>query len=154
VRVRFGIIALVLIPVLAACGGTDKKSSDDVSSAGPTKAPSLLATPSNPLTEITVPCTKFADAARKIVDAQTKLYSAAGANPGEVTKLVNELNALKDGAPDDVKSALTDLGDAFKAIGQLGSKPTAALQAKVADLAPKLAADGQKITAYITSKCS
>jgi hypothetical protein len=155
VRVRFGIIALVLIPVLAACGGTDKKAGDDPSSAAPTKAdPSLLATPTNPLTEITVPCAKFQAAAREIIAAQTKIYSAATGDDGAVTKLVDELNALKDGAPSDVKSALSDLADAFKAIGQLGSRPTAELQAKMTELAPKLSADGQKITAYITSKCS
>ena len=54
----------------------------------------------------------------------------------------------------DVKAALSDLGDAYKAIGQLGTKPSAELQAKLAELAPKLSADSQKITAYITSKCT
>jgi hypothetical protein len=110
-------------------------------------------TSDTPLTEITVDCPEFEDAAKKITDAQAALYSGRGDSEA-IDDLVAELDALKEGAPDDVQTALTDMGAAFRDAAALLEKPTRENKAKLVQLAPQLAEDGQTITSYITSECS
>ncbi|MCW2797604.1 hypothetical protein [Nocardioides sp.] len=138
-RVRMGILAVALALSLAAC-------SDD-SKSDPDPSPSDVV-----FTEVTIDCPQFADAAKKITDAQAALYDGTG-GAGAIDDLVTELNALKEGAPDDIKAALTDMAAAFRDAAQLLENPNPENQAQLADLSAKLSTDSQKITAYITSKC-
>lgn len=133
-RVREAIFAFVLVAALSACGGDPESS------------------PSAELTEITLSCAKFDDTAKKITDAQAALYSGTGSTEA-IDTLEAELSALKDGAPADVRTALTDLGAAFRDAEEILDKPTPKNTAKLAELAQKLSDDGQKITAYITAEC-
>lgn len=139
-RVRMGILAVTLALSLTACDDDDPKSD-----AG--------ASPSDvQLTEVTIDCPQFAEAAQKITEAQAALYDGTG-GAGAIDDLVTELNALKDGAPDDIRAALTDMAAAFRDAADILENPNAQNQAALADLSAKLSTDSQKITAYITSKC-
>jgi hypothetical protein len=128
------VLAAVLMASLSGCGG----GSGDK--------------PAAPMTEVTIPCTQFSDTAKKITDAQAEIYGGSGGTEAMDT-LLGELDALKDGAPADVKAALTEMGDAFRKAQEIMKDPTQANTAELADLGPKLSADSQKITAYIVSKC-
>jgi hypothetical protein len=146
VRARKALLAVALIVALSACTDDDRPSSDPSSSDTPASAPEA------PLTEITVPCAQFAEATQKITDAQAALYSGSGGSAA-IDDLVAELTALQEGAPPDIQTALTDMAAAFRDAAELLENPTPDNKAKLVDLSSKLAADGQKITAYITSKC-
>lgn len=133
-RVREAFFAAVLVVALSACGGDPDSS------------------PSGEITEMTLACDKFADTAKKITDAQTELYSGTGSTEA-IDTLEAELSALKDGAPTDVQTALTDLTAAFRDAEALLAEPTPENTTKLADLAQKLSEDGQKVAGYITSEC-
>jgi len=141
VRTREAILAVVLAfaLTLSACSGDD--DSDD---AGPN--------PSDPVSEITLDCDEYADTARAITDAQAQLYAGTG-GAAAIDSLVTELTALKAEAPADIQTALTDMEAAFRDAAEILEHPTEENKSRLADLAPKLSDDGQKITAYITSQC-
>jgi hypothetical protein len=105
------------------------------------------------MTEITVPCDTYADTAKKITDAQAEIYSGTGDGAEAIASLRSELDGLQDGAPADVKAALTELGDALEKAQQIMADPENADTSELADLGPKLSEDSQKVTAYIVSKC-
>ena len=137
-RIRSGIVAVALAVTLSACTG-DSGDSDP----SPTEAR---------LSEITLECAEFADTAQKITDAQTALYSDIG-GAGAIDTLSAELAALQVDAPPDIQTALTGMLSAFRDAEEILENPTPENKARLADLSPGLAADGQKITAYITSQC-
>ena len=111
--------------------------------------------PSTELTEITVECARYADTAQRITDAQTALYDGKDApeDDAAVDALVKELDALQEGAPSDVRSALTDLGEGFRSAQQLLADPTEANRAALAELTPKLSEDSQTVTGWIVEQC-
>jgi hypothetical protein len=109
--------------------------------------------PSSSMTEVTIACDKYADTAKKITDAQAEIYSGAGGSTEAVDALLFELDGLKKDAPADIDDALTEMSDGFRQAQQVMASPTPENTKKLADLGPKLSADGQKITAYIVSKC-
>ncbi|WP_182376436.1 hypothetical protein [Nocardioides sp. WS12] len=113
------------------------------------------ADPSAPVTDITVECDRFEDTAQRITDAQTALYDGkdSPADAEAVDTLVAELDALKDDAPDDVDTALTDLGEGFRSAQELLADPSAADGAALAELAPGLSEDSQTVTTWILSQC-
>lgn len=139
-RIRAGLVAVMLAAALTACSDESDGDADSGES------------PSAPLTEITVDCDQFADTTKKISDAQAALYTGTG-DPETIETLVAELDALKDGAPADIQDALTDMGAAFRAAAEILENPTRKKKAELEDLAPKLSQDGQKITDYILSEC-
>lgn len=113
------------------------------------------ADPSAPVTDITVECDRFEDTAQRITDAQTALYDGKD-SPEDATAvdaLVTELDALKKDAPDDVDTALTDLGEGFRSARELLADPSEADGAALAELAPGLSEDSQTVTAWILSEC-
>jgi hypothetical protein len=135
-----GVLAMALALALSACSGD------------PESSPESSTSPDATLTEVTISCPEFEDTAKKITDAQTKLYGGT-ADSETIDELVAELDALKEGAPPDVQTALTDMGAGFRDAAEILENPTPQGRAELAKLAPKLAEDGQKITAYITSEC-
>lgn len=149
-RVRSGILVLLFLTVVAGCGGDDSSSTDGDASGDPS---SRVQGPSGGLTELTVPCAEFSATASKIVEAQTDLYTGSGAEDA-LDSLVAELDALKDGAPEKVKKALTDLGDGFEKAAALAKDSTATARAELAALATKLSAAGQTVSSYVVEKCS
>jgi len=147
-----GIFAVALIASLAAC--SDDPESDAPSDADPTASVGTASGTAEPsVTEVTVDCPEFADTAKKIVEAQAKLYTPGGDATQAIDDLLAELEALKEGAPEDVQQALTDLGSGFQDAAELLEDPTQENQAALAALAPELAADGETITGYITEEC-
>lgn len=137
-RTREALLAVVLAAALSACSGDDTADPDPK--------------PSDPVTEITLECAEFADTAEKITDAQTALYSGAGGT-GAIDTLSAELTALQADAPPEIRTALTGMLAAFRDAEEILENPTPENKARLADLSPKLSADGQRITAYITSQC-
>jgi hypothetical protein len=135
-----GILAVALVASLAACSDDDPESDADPHATDIT------------MSEVTVDCPQFADAAKKIADAQAALYDGSG-GAGALDDLVAELDALKDDAPDDVDAALDDMADAFRDAAAILENPNPDNQAELADLGEKLSEDSQKITEYITSQC-
>lgn len=146
-RVRAAILMILLALCLGACGGGG--GGGKAAGTGSTRLPS----PTAELTEITVPCAKFAAAAKKITDAQTSLYTGSADGADAIDSLVAELNALKAGAPIAVRDALSRMAAAFADARELLANPTAENRSKIAATASKLSEDGQRITAYITSQC-
>ena len=138
-RTREALLAVVLAAALSACSGDDDTADPDPK-------------PSDPVSEITLECAAFADTAEKITDAQAALYSDTG-GAAAIDTLSAELTALKADAPEDIQTALTDLLAAFRDAKEILENPTPENKAKLVDLSPELSADGQKITAYITSQC-
>jgi hypothetical protein len=102
--------------------------------------------------EITIDCAEFEDTAALITKAQTDLYSGTG-GPEVIETLVTELEALEDGAPADVRVALSDMADAFREAESLLENPTPRKQRELAELAPKLANQSQTITDYVVEQC-
>lgn len=149
-RLRAVILAIVVTTAmtgsLAACGGgdgADKKK--------PSAASTRLGTPSESVTETVLDCDKYSDTAAKIAAAQSELYTSGGADA--LAALKTELDALKDGAPSDVKAAVDELETGFEKVQEIIRNPTSEGQSELAEMAPKLSADGQKVSAYIVSQC-
>jgi hypothetical protein len=130
---RAAIVAALALLTLTACGS----SKDE---------------PSATLTEYKVSCAQFEDTAKRITDAQSEIYSGSG-DTEALDDLVAELDDLKADAPDDVDAAITEMEAGFRKAQQVMEDPRPEGTAELADLAPKLAADGQKITDYVVSQC-
>lgn len=113
------------------------------------------AEPSAPLSEVTVDCERYADTAQRITDAQTALYDGRDSpdDAAAVDDLVAELDALKDEAPDDVDTALTDLGAGFRSAEELLASPEGNDAAELAPVASSLAEAGETVTAWILEQC-
>lgn len=113
------------------------------------------ADPSAPLSDITVDCDRYADTAQRITDAQTALYDGKDSpdDAEAVDALVAELDGLKDEAPDDVDTALTDLGEGFRSAEELLESPDGTDGADLTEVASSLAEDSQTVTAWILDQC-
>ena len=146
-RHRAGILSVALAIVLAGCGG----GGDD--DQKPSAKETRLGTPSTSVTETTLDCAKYNDTAQKIVQAQQELFAGSGGSTEALDSLKAQLDALKDGAPGDVKAAIDELETAFEKVQEAIENPTSEAQAELAEMAPKLSADGQKISTYIVSQC-
>src|SRR5690348_12507151 len=143
-RVRAAILVVVLGAALTACGGG---GGDDKPSAKSTR----LGTPTTNVTETTLDCSKYADTAQKIVQAQQELYAGSGGSTEALDTLKSEMDALKDGAPDNVKTAIDELDDAFAKVQEIITSNSATAQQQLASMGQELSKDGQTITTYIVS---
>jgi hypothetical protein len=145
-RVRAAILVVILGAALAGCGGGggDKK---------PSANSTRLGTPSTHVTETTLDCAKYADVSQKIVEAQQELFAGSGGSTEALDTLKSEMDALKDGAPDDVKAAIDELDAAFANVQEIITSGSATAQQELASMGPKLSADGQTLTTYIVSQC-
>jgi len=145
-RVRASILLVVLVAALTACGGG---GDDDKPSAASTR----LGTPGAKPTQTVLDCQKYDDTAQKIVEAQQELYAGNGGSTDALDSLKSEMDALKDGAPGEVKDAIDELDDAFVKVQEIIANPTTEGQQELAAMGPKLSRDGQTITTYIVSQC-
>jgi hypothetical protein len=133
------------VAVLTACTGASTTNGRPPTTSHP---PTALATDTAHLSAY---CAGLAAAAAKITAAEIAMYSGttnAGAAP-----LIGELEALQANAPAEIKAALEDLITGFTTAQDLLAHPTQQNKAQIEALAPKLAADGQEISAYIVSQC-
>ena len=146
-RVRAGILVVVLAGSLTACGGGGDKTDS------PTGGSTRLGTPTTKVTEVALDCAKYADTAQKIAEAQQELFAGSGGSTEALDTLKSRMNALKDGAPDNVKAAIDELNDAFEKVQEIIANPSAEAQQQLAQMGPKLATDGQTISTYIVSQC-
>ena len=152
-RVRAAILAVVLAVLLAgfltACGG----GGDDDSTKTPSGTNTRLSSPTSKVTQTTLDCDKYADTAQKIAQAQQELYAGSGGSTDALDALKSEMDALKDGAPDDVKAAIDELNDAYAKVQEIIADPSSQAQSDLASMGPKLASDGQTIATYVVSQC-
>ncbi|MCW2786481.1 MAG: hypothetical protein JWP74_2998 [Marmoricola sp.] len=150
VRLHLGAVALVVLALVSACGGSGSKGASGSPSDPQTRLGT--STPGSQPTEVTVPCKKFAGVAQKITDTQTKLYSGQ-ASDSTLADLAAGLKTVKTGAPSDVKAAVDELLSAFVTARREISKPTAAGTAKLQRMASKLSSDGRTVTSYVLKQC-
>ena len=146
-RTRAALLAALLCTALAACSGDgdEPESKQDANSEKP---------PAKTTDTTIVDCEQFAGTSTKITDAQAALYgSDAAARTEAIRTLAEELEALKEDAPGDVDKALDTLADGFEEAAALLSDPESADSSELAELAPKLAEAGQKVTTYIVDRC-
>jgi hypothetical protein len=148
VRIRYVIVVAAGIVSLAACTSDGKPAANTTSHSTGTATTVGVASP-----KATGDCPKLATAAKNISAAQAALYTGGADSAQAISTLVDELKALQNGAPSDVKAALSDMATAFQAAAEVLQHPTAKNNTQLAELGAKLSADGQKISAYVTSKC-
>lgn len=98
-------------------------------------------------------CAKLIRASERLTSAQSDLYGGGTGSRAALRKIVAELNGLRDGAPSQIKAALTDMASAFESAERLVQDPASAASAQLAEVAKRLSGDGKKISAYATSKC-
>lgn len=144
--VRLTLLALpLLVTSLVACD-----SGGGHPNTGRSTAPTYpLSTAAN------VDCPKFANIAQRITEAQAKLYTPGADTAVALTSLQTDLGALKDKAPSDVDSAIDDMVSGLRSAASLvtAPSPSAAIADQLRKLGPRLSADSQKITAYVTQAC-
>ncbi|MCW2787380.1 MAG: hypothetical protein JWP74_3897 [Marmoricola sp.] len=146
-RARIALV-VVLVAVLSACGSSsssDTKKADSTPTSGTTSVPGGSS----------LDCAKFANTAEQMSAAAQKAFTgSADSLTAGLKALDAEFNALKQGAPADVKSAIDDLTSAFSQIAKIRANPTAANASNLQKLSARLPTDDQKIAAYITTKCN
>ena len=140
-----GILAVALAASLAACSDDPDSKSDSPSNGESESSDGHRHTGQRRRRSGSIDCPEFADVGAKIVEAQTDLYAPSGAgDPGAaIDDLVAELDGLKEGAPEDVQEALSELGDGFERAAELLEDATQQGQAELLTLAPQLAEAGQ-----------
>jgi hypothetical protein len=147
-RLGAGILAVVLAASLTACGG-----GGDDDAKKPTGGSTRLGTPSTSVTESVLDCDKYRDTSQKILEAQQELFAGSGGSTEALDALKAQMNALKKGAPSDVKAAVDELNEAFEKVQEIIDNPSSDAQQELATMGPKLSADGEKISTYIVSQC-
>lgn len=147
-RVRAGILAVLLAAAATACGGGDGDTAKT-----PSGTNTRLGTPTSKATQTTLDCDKYAGTAQKIARAQQELYAGSGGSTDALDSLKAEMDALKDGAPEDVKAAVDELNEAYAKAQEVVADPTSSAREELASMAPKLSADGTTIATYVVSQC-
>lgn len=149
-RTRFALVIVALAAVASACG-----SSSSPSSSPTTGTTTPVSTPS-----ISIPsggsfdCAKYVNTSAQISRAMANSFTGSVADfDTELNALKAEFNSFKDGAPSDIKSAVDDMISLMTDIGKIRANPSSADAAHLQSLSAKLPVDGQKIAAYIASKC-
>lgn len=149
-RTRFALVIVALAAVASACGG----------SSSPSTAPTTGATTPVSTPTISIPsggnfdCAKYVNTSAQISRATANMFTGSVADfDTALNALKAEFNAFKAGAPSDIQSAADDMISAMTDIGKIRANPSSADQSHLQSLATKLPADGQKIAAYIASKC-
>ncbi len=149
-RTRFALVIVALAAVASACGG----------SSSPSTAPTTGTTTPVSTPTISIPsggnfdCAKYVNTSAQISRAMANSFSGSVADfDTALNALKSEFNAIKDGAPSDVKSAIDDMVSAMTDIGKIRANPSSADASHLQTLAAKMPTDGAKISAYIASKC-
>ena len=142
-RTRAAVLIVLLLAALTACSDDGDKPDDAAKE------------PTAKTSDITnLDCTEFASTANKIAEAQQSLYgSDAAQRQAAVETLTSQLKALKSEAPADVDAALDELLEGFTEASSLMDDPAAADTSKIAEMAPALSDAGQRVTAWIASRC-
>lgn len=154
-RLRFGIIALVLVASLSACGDDDKKDAASATSSAPSSAaPSESSL--DPSDVDTAKCAKFLEGQAKAEELTGKLTS--GADISAAIEAANEqFDALKEGAPADIQEALDKVKAAYTALGNFYKDPSAmtgAAAAEMAEATKDLQENALKLNNWIIENCS
>jgi hypothetical protein len=154
-RCSRALFAGALILALAACTGTGSHDTGPTTSASGTSTSVGSSLPATPTTtkRVSAQCATLRATGLKISQAEVQLYTASNGKSAAVDTLVTELNALKSGAPASIKSALADLASGFTQAQALLAHPSSANTSTLAQIGSKLAADSQKVSQYVASKC-
>jgi len=149
------LVAGAIMLVLAACTSTTSHGTPETTagSGSSTLSASPLVPGLGGTKSLSPYCTKLRDAGLRIQHAEVELYTSGTGQSSAVSDLVSELNGLKSGAPDEIKSALSDLAKAFQSAQVLLAHPASGNTSALASIGSKLATDAQQVTRYIASKC-
>jgi hypothetical protein len=136
------VVGLVLVGVLAACGGgggsSKSSSSSSSSSSGANPAAGAF-------------CRQLSGLAQQL--AQRLGGSKGPTSKADFDAIADLYSQLINGAPPEVKPALTDLVAALREGGQALADPAKPDVAKLQDFQTKLAADSQKMSTYTGANC-
>lgn len=153
-RVRTGILALLLVASLSACG--DDKKDTNTTSSEPTAEVSETPTSLDPGDVDPARCAKFLEGQAKASELSAQLRPGNDVEDAiEAAKA--QFDALKEGAPQDIQDALDAVKDAYTALGEFYKDPTAMTgenAQKIADANKKLGENAIKLNNWIIQNCS
>ena len=157
-RIRI-MIAVVLCAALGLAGCSSTKSPAAHTTAATTTATTPATVATSPLPSITASgasglspyCTQLVAAGEKLAGFAGQLSNPSSL-PAYLTEVVAALNALKQGAPSSVASAINDLISVINAHKNDLNNPQA-IATIATQLAPRLQADDTTIGNYINTNC-
>ena len=136
-----GLVALVVAAALAGCGGgggSSSSSSASSSSSGSNPAASGF-------------CRQLSGLAQQLAQ---RLGTAKGpTSKADFDAIADLYSQLLNGAPPEVKPALTDLVAALREGGQALADPAKPDVPKLQDFQAKLATDSKKLSTYTGANC-
>ncbi|MCW2856815.1 MAG: hypothetical protein JWR52_2430 [Marmoricola sp.] len=149
-RTRFALVIVAIAAVASACGSSSPSATGTTGTTTPAVPTPSISIPAG----VGLDCAKYVHTSQQISQATSKMFTGTVADfTTAMNVLKAEFAALKDGAPSDVKAALDDMTSAMTDIGKIRANPSSADQSHLQTLAQKMPLDGQKIAAYIATKC-
>lgn len=153
-RLRFAVLALVLVAAVSGCGSDDKKNASSESPASTPAASESLAS-LDPSDVDTAKCAQFFAGQAKAAELSSKL--TPGSDVSAAIEAANEqFEALKQGAPADIQEALDKVRAAYTLLGKLYKDP-ASMSASAAELqeaTKDLQENALKLNNWIIQNCS
>ncbi|MCX6397906.1 MAG: hypothetical protein NTV23_15570 [Propionibacteriales bacterium] len=151
-RLRLGVLALVLAAGLTGCGGDDTKDASGDVSTPTSPETSASSEPSVDTGDLSAQCAKFLAGQQKAAELQQDLTSGADLSSA-MAAAAAQFDGLKQGAPADIQKALDEVKAAFLALGEMYKNPTSLDAAKAQELTVRLTENAQKLNAYVVEKC-
>lgn len=155
-RMRFGVLALVLVASLSACGDDDKTDANSEPSSTASVTSSDPVESLDPSDVDAEKCANFLAGKAKADELSSQL--TPGANISEAIEAANEqFEALKEGAPEEIREALEAVQAAYTALGDFYKDPssmTADAAAEMESSMKDLQENALKLNNWILENCS
>ena len=154
-RLRHGILALVLAASLTACGDDDTSntSSEPAASSAPSSAPAATLDPSD---VDTAKCADFLKGQAKAAELSSEL--TPGSDLSATIDAANaQFDALKEGAPEAIQEAIDGVKAAYSAIGEFYKDPaamTGSAATKIQEAFKDLQENAMTLNNWIVENCS
>jgi hypothetical protein len=129
VRICTALIGLLVAGASSACSGSASKGPDP-------------------------DCEHLKAVSRRLASAEQDLVTGRANERAALSRIVTELEGLRKGAPEDIDKALSELAGAFRQAEPALQHRNGRSREELARAATVLAADGRKVSSYVTSKCT
>jgi hypothetical protein len=129
VRISTPLIGLLLAGMVTACSSSGSKGADPY-------------------------CEHLSSVSQRLTSAQQDLFSSGATGQKALSRIVDELQGLQKGAPEDISKALAGLVTAYQQAEQVLQHPTKQGRQQLTRVANTLSTDGRKVRDYVTSKCT